>query len=79
MCVSWTFLNKLKDFDMNWDDLNWEKSYSPIRAYAQSKLANILFTKELAKRLEGSASFIFLVIYLFIFVQSIAQIVNSRD
>ena len=39
---------------MNWDDLNWEKSYNPIKAYSQSKLANILFTKELAKRLEGS-------------------------
>jgi hypothetical protein len=43
---------------MNWEDINWEKSYSPIRAYAQSKLANILFTKELAKRLEGLFSFL---------------------
>ncbi len=42
---------------MNWSDLNWEKSYSPIRAYAQSKLANILFTKELANRLKGSKNF----------------------
>jgi hypothetical protein len=38
---------------MNWSDINWEKKYSPIRAYAQSKLANILFTKELAIRLKG--------------------------
>ena len=45
---------------MNWSDLNWEKSYSPIRAYAQSKLANILFTKELANRLKGFKNNIFI-------------------
>lgn len=39
---------------MNWDDLNWEKSYNMISAYAQSKLANILHAKELANRLEGT-------------------------
>lgn len=40
---------------MNKDDLNSEKSYSKYKAYFQSKLANILFTKALAKRLEGTA------------------------
>lgn len=35
-------------------DLNSEKMYSKVGAYSQSKLANILFTKELAKRLEGT-------------------------
>ncbi|XP_017014746.2 retinol dehydrogenase 13-like [Drosophila takahashii] len=39
---------------INVDDLNSEKSYSRIGAYSQSKLANILFTRELAKRLEGT-------------------------
>lgn len=39
---------------INKDDLNSEKSYSKYKAYFQSKLANILFTKALAKRLEGT-------------------------
>ncbi|XP_072767480.1 retinol dehydrogenase 11-like isoform X2 [Anoplolepis gracilipes] len=34
------------------DDINLDRSYSPMKAYAQSKLANILFTKELAHRLK---------------------------
>ncbi|KAF2884586.1 hypothetical protein ILUMI_21589 [Ignelater luminosus] len=38
---------------MNLDDLNWEqRSYSTTQAYFQSKLANVLFTKELARRLK---------------------------
>lgn len=39
---------------INFDDLNSEKSYSSWGAYCQSKLANILFTRELARRLEGT-------------------------
>lgn len=34
------------------EDLNWEKGYSRWPAYAQSKLANMLFSKELARRAE---------------------------
>ncbi|XP_011155357.2 retinol dehydrogenase 11 [Solenopsis invicta] len=33
-------------------DLNLVETYTPFKAYAQSKLANILFTKELARRLK---------------------------
>lgn len=36
---------------IHFDDLQWERSYSRIGAYAQSKLANLLFTYELQRRL----------------------------
>lgn len=36
---------------MNWEDMNWEKNYDPVKAYAQSKLANIMHAKALARRL----------------------------
>ncbi|XP_060655202.1 retinol dehydrogenase 13-like isoform X1 [Drosophila nasuta] len=39
---------------ININDLNSEKSYDEGSAYSQSKLANVLFTRELAKRLEGT-------------------------
>jgi NAD(P)-dependent dehydrogenase (short-subunit alcohol dehydrogenase family) len=39
---------------IDFDDLQAQHDYSGIRAYAQSKLANILFTRELARRLAGS-------------------------
>jgi len=40
--------------EINFEDLQFEKKYSSWKAYAQSKLANIMFTYELARRLEGS-------------------------
>ncbi len=39
---------------INFDDIEGKKRYSAWRAYKQSKLANLLFTYELARRLEGS-------------------------
>jgi NAD(P)-dependent dehydrogenase (short-subunit alcohol dehydrogenase family) len=40
---------------MHWDDLQFStRPYRGMGAYAQSKLANVLFTYELARRLEGS-------------------------
>ncbi|XP_062848261.1 retinol dehydrogenase 12, like isoform X2 [Trichomycterus rosablanca] len=38
---------------INLEDINSEKSYDRTKAYSQSKLANVLFTRSLAKRLEG--------------------------
>lgn len=39
---------------IEFDNLSGEKGYNAWAAYGQSKLANILFAKELAKRLAGS-------------------------
>ncbi|GGF82282.1 short-chain dehydrogenase [Paenibacillus albidus] len=39
---------------MHYDDPTLSRGFNPAKAYARSKLANILFTKELAARLEGS-------------------------
>lgn len=39
---------------IDFDDLQAEKRYDSLKAYNQSKLANILFTYELARRLAGS-------------------------
>ncbi|MER7195503.1 SDR family oxidoreductase [Streptomyces flaveolus] len=36
--------------DINWDDLNWERSYDGMRAYSQSKIALGLFGLELDRR-----------------------------
>jgi NAD(P)-dependent dehydrogenase (short-subunit alcohol dehydrogenase family) len=39
---------------IRFDDLQWERSYNRFRAYGQSKLANLLFTYELQRRLQGT-------------------------
>lgn len=39
---------------LDWDDLQLEKTYRPFTAYTRSKLLNVLFTAELARRLEGT-------------------------
>jgi NAD(P)-dependent dehydrogenase (short-subunit alcohol dehydrogenase family) len=40
--------------DIHFDDLNFEKSYNREQAYAQSKLANLLFAYELDRRLQAN-------------------------
>lgn len=39
---------------IDFEDLQGAHSYSGQRAYSQSKLASVMFTKELARRLEGT-------------------------
>src|SRR6266566_2390094 len=41
---------------INFDDLQSQRSYRRVAAYSQSKLANLLFTYELARRLSGAAT-----------------------
>jgi NAD(P)-dependent dehydrogenase (short-subunit alcohol dehydrogenase family) len=38
---------------LDFDDLEFEQGYAGMKAYARSKLANILFTYELARRMSG--------------------------
>lgn len=42
--------------NIDFDNINWDHAgtYNPLRAYMASKLANVLFTQALAKRLEAS-------------------------
>jgi NAD(P)-dependent dehydrogenase (short-subunit alcohol dehydrogenase family) len=44
------------DGSMSFDDLQGERGYDPAAAYAQSKLANLLFTYELDRRLRAAGS-----------------------
>lgn len=48
-------VHKLKQYgaDIFFDDLNFEKSYNKDYAYGQSKLANLLFTYELDRKLKA--------------------------
>jgi retinol dehydrogenase 14 len=39
---------------LDFDDLGFERGYSIMRAYSRSKLANVLFSAELARRLAGT-------------------------
>lgn len=43
-----------KSAELDFDDLQNAKAYSAIKAYGRSKLCNILHTRELAGRLEGT-------------------------
>jgi NAD(P)-dependent dehydrogenase (short-subunit alcohol dehydrogenase family) len=39
---------------LDFDDLQSEKGFSATKAYGRSKLCNVLFTRELARRLQGT-------------------------
>ena len=46
--------NSVWGLQINWDDINFTKPYWRMNAYSHSKLANVLFTNELARRLKGT-------------------------
>ena len=50
-----TASNAHRNAKIAFDDLQLTRKYSPMGAYGISKLANILFTRALAKRLQGTA------------------------
>lgn len=54
VCVSSAAHHSAPPEGIQFDNLSGERGYKPWRAYGQSKLANILFARQLAKRLEGS-------------------------
>lgn len=39
---------------MDFDDLGYERGYNILKAYGRSKLANVLYTRDLAERLAGT-------------------------
>jgi NAD(P)-dependent dehydrogenase (short-subunit alcohol dehydrogenase family) len=43
-----------QDATLDFDDLQSAKNYRALKAYSRSKLCNILFTRELARRLHGT-------------------------
>ena len=46
--------NAYRRAQIDFNDLNSERSYGGITAYGRSKMANILFTRRLAKELQGT-------------------------
>lgn len=54
--VSSYVMNWSSPSGIEWDNLSGERDYHPNRAYGQSKLANALFSFELARRLRGTAA-----------------------
>lgn len=40
---------------VNWDDINWDQGYQPMKAYSSSKIAVGLFAMELHRRSEADA------------------------
>jgi len=48
-----SFAHRYVSLDL--DDLQTEKGFSPLKAYNRSKLANVLFTRQLTRLLDGNA------------------------
>jgi NAD(P)-dependent dehydrogenase (short-subunit alcohol dehydrogenase family) len=48
--------NSHRDTHLDFDNLQLERGYNPLRAYGRSKLCNLYFTYELARRLENDGT-----------------------
>lgn len=59
---------------INTEDLNSDKKYDAYGAYCQSKLANILFTRELAKKLEGKLNHKYFALLKFSSISFLQQV-----
>lgn len=44
---------------IHWDDIHFEKSYNRVTAYNQSKLANVMHAKSLARKVKDSGVDVF--------------------
>lgn len=53
--VASTAHRRAAEVGIEFDNLSGERNYDPLRAYGQSKLANILFARQLAARLAGTS------------------------
>jgi protochlorophyllide reductase len=51
-----SFVPKQSKSKINWDDLQYKHDFDGMKAYGQSKLANIMFALELQKKLSSSNS-----------------------
>ena len=47
--------------EIHWDDINFKKNYSALAAYRQSKLANVMHAKALARKLASTGIDVFSV------------------
>ena len=54
-----------KGAKLDFSDLQSEKGYAGFKIYGRSKLCNILFTRELARRLAGTGGHISTITYCF--------------
>ena len=51
---------------IDFDDLMMDKDFSAVYAYAKSKLAIMLFTRQLAQRLQGSRLSLIIIVIIII-------------
>ena len=51
--IFFIIVHRLGSCKLNFEDLQFEKGWGPVKAYGRSKTANVLFTVALAQKLDG--------------------------